>query len=135
MDEYLQATLFTVERDHIAISMRLTPGLEVLAKVLTAIDTSGDGVVSNAKQQAYAEKVRRDLSLSIDGSLPAVATRGFLIPNPGGDEARTRRNRAPLRTCRYRREARRRLVFENHHLPTISVYMANCLVPSDPASA
>jgi hydrogenase/urease accessory protein HupE len=28
---------------------------------------------------------------------------------------------------------RRRFVFENHHLPAISVYMANCLVPSDPS--
>ena len=80
LDEYLQATLFTVERDHIAISMRLTPGVEVFGKVLAAIDTRGDGVVSNAKQQAYAEKVRRDLSLSIDGSPLPLRLVDFTFP-------------------------------------------------------
>ncbi len=133
MDEYLQATLFTVERDHIAISMRLTPGVEVFAKVLAAIDTSGAGVVSNAKQQAYAEKVRRDLSLSIDDSPLPLRLVDFTFPTleemKQGIGEILLRFEVPIPPG----GARRRLVFENHHLPAISVYMANCLVPSDPS--
>ena len=133
LDEYLQATLFTVERDHIAISMRLTPGVEVFGKVLAAIDTRGDGVVSNAKRQAYAEIVRRDLSLSIDGSPLPLRLVDFTFPTleemkQGLGEIVLRFD-VPMPPI----GARRRLVFENHHLPAISAYMANCLVPSDPS--
>ena len=133
LDEYLQATLFTVERDHIVISMRLTPGVEVFGKVLAAIDTSGDGVVPKAKAREYAEKVRRDLSLSIDDSPLPLRLVDFTFPaleqmKQGLGEIVLRFN-VPIPPG----GSRRRLVFENHHLPAISVYMANCLVPSDPA--
>ena len=47
--------------------MRLTPGVDVSDRVLAAIDANGDGVISEAEQQAYAEHVSRDLSLKIDG--------------------------------------------------------------------
>src|SRR5207248_2503883 len=66
LDEYLQAALFTVEQDHVTVQMRLTPGVEVLGKALAAIDTNGDGVISESEQRDYAEHVRRDLSLAID---------------------------------------------------------------------
>ena len=84
------------------------------------------------KQQAYAEKVRRDLSLSIDGSPLPLRLVDFTFPaleemKQGLGEIVLRFERADSAGG-----SRRRLVFENHHLPAISVYMANCLVPSDP---
>ena len=44
LDEYLQATSFVVDGDHVEVQMRLTPGVEVFDRVLAAIDADGDGV-------------------------------------------------------------------------------------------
>jgi hypothetical protein len=67
LDEYLQATTFIVDGDHVEVQMRLTPGVQVSDRVLAAIDANGDGGISEAEQQAYAKHVSRDLSLEIDG--------------------------------------------------------------------
>jgi hypothetical protein len=37
-----------------------------LGKVLAVIDTNGDGVISESEHSGYAERVRRDLLLTID---------------------------------------------------------------------
>jgi hydrogenase/urease accessory protein HupE len=88
--------------------------------------------VSNTKQQAYAEKVRRDLSLSIDGSPLTLRLVDFTFPTlaemkQGLGEIVLHFD-APIPSG----GTKRRLAFENRHLPAISVYMANCLVPTDP---
>ena len=48
LDEYLQATTFIVDGDHVEAQMRLTPGVQVSDRVLAAIDANGDGVISEA---------------------------------------------------------------------------------------
>ena len=133
LDEYLQATLFTVERDHIAISMRLTPGVEVLPWCWPPSTPAAMASFQCRKQRAYAEKVRRDLSLSIDGRPVPLRLVEFTFPaleemKQGLGEIVLRFD-VPIPPG----GARRRLVFENHHLPAISVYLANCLVPTDPS--
>ena len=80
VDEYLQAAMFNVERDHVNLDLRLTPGIEVFAKVLAAVDLDGDGEISPAEQRTYAEEVRRDLSLSIDGSPAPLKLRSVTFP-------------------------------------------------------
>src|ERR1700730_19028692 len=67
LDEYLQATIISVEKDHIQASMRLIPGVAVSSVVLASIDTNWDGVISEAEQRTYAERVLRALSLTGDG--------------------------------------------------------------------
>src|SRR5690349_11776531 len=67
LDEYLQATLISVEKDRILAQIRLIPGVAVFPIVLASIDTDADGVISETEQRAYAERVLRDLSLTIDG--------------------------------------------------------------------
>ena len=54
-------------QDHVQASMRLIPGVAVSSRVIASIDTNGDGVISEAEQRAYAERVLRDLSLTVDG--------------------------------------------------------------------
>jgi hypothetical protein len=131
VDEYLQATLISVEKDHVEVFMRLTPGIAVSSLVLASIDTDADGVISQTEKRAYAERVLADLSLTVDGhrltprlvsvDFPEVAEMkeglgeiriAFTAALPGGGRDR-------------------RLVFENHHQRPIAAYLVNCLTPRD----
>src|SRR5258708_26785272 len=67
LDEYLQATMVRVEMDFVGAEIRLTPGIAVFPVVLASIDGDADGLISDAEQSAYAARVLRDLSLTIDG--------------------------------------------------------------------
>ena len=133
LDEYLQATLISVEKNSIQAQIRLVPGVAVLPVVLAGIDTDRNGVISEVEQRAYAQRVLHGLSLSMSGDrlnaklvamkFPAVEDMkeglGEIeleikaeLPLGGGD---------------------RKLIFENHHQRRIGVYLVNCLVPRDPA--
>jgi hypothetical protein len=67
LDEYLEATILSVEKDHVQASMRLIPGVAVSSSIIASIDSDGDGILSAAEQSAYAERVLGDLSLTVDG--------------------------------------------------------------------
>ena len=67
LDEYLQATLISIEKDQVQASMRLIPGVAVSSAVLASIDSNGDGVISETEGRAYAERVLSEVSLGIDG--------------------------------------------------------------------
>jgi len=132
LDEYLEATLVSVEKSRVQAELTLTPGVAVYPIVLADIDTNADGVISKTEQRTYAARVLRDLSLTIDGrplklqllstQFPAIEEMkdglgqfriefGADLPF-GGDT--------------------RRLIFENHHQSRIAAYQVNCLVPRDP---
>jgi hypothetical protein len=132
LDEYLQATTISVERDSVQAQIRLTPGVAVFPAVLASIDTNADHVVSEQEERAYAEAVLRDLSFTVDGNPlhPRLASTkfpkieemkeglgeiriDFFADLPGGS-------------------SNRKLVFENHHQSEIAAYLVNCLVPRDP---
>jgi hydrogenase/urease accessory protein HupE len=132
LDEYLQATTFSVARDHVEVRMRLTPGVAVLPQLLPLIDTNGDGVICQAEQQAYADRVRGEVSLAIDATPLPLRLASITFPKLEdmkaglGDIVLNFEAEVP------KGGANRRLVFENHHQPAISVYLANCLVARDP---
>jgi len=67
LDEYLQATIFSVEKDRVQAFMRLIPGVAVSSIVIPSIDTNGDGIISDTERRSYAQRVLGDLSLSMDG--------------------------------------------------------------------
>lgn len=67
LDEYLEATIISVENDRVQIQIRVTPGVAVFPIVLANIDRDANGVISEAEQRAYAERPLRDLSLTVDG--------------------------------------------------------------------
>ena len=131
LDEYLEATLLSVEPDRVEASMRLVPGVAVSSAVIAGIDTNGDGVLSEAEQQAYAERVSRDVSLSVD-SRPLVLH--LVSANfPSLEEMKQGIGEIQLELAAKlpRGAADRRLRFENHHQGAIAVYLVNCLVPHD----
>jgi hypothetical protein len=67
LDEYLQATSISVEKNSIQAQIRLVPGVAVLPVVLAGIDTDHNGIISDAEQRAYAHGVLHGLSLSMSG--------------------------------------------------------------------
>jgi len=132
LDEYLQAALISLEKDHVQVAMRLVPGVAVSDFVLKSIDTNADGVISQSEQQAYAERVLRDVSLAIDARQlrPRIISMEF---------PRVEDMREGLGEIRIEFSAdfplggpKRSLTFENHHQRAIAAYLVNCLVPRDP---
>jgi hypothetical protein len=131
LDEYLQATILSVDSGRVDATMRLVPGIAVSAAVIASIDTNGDGIISEAEQQAYAQRVLRDLSLSIDGQ--PLALRLVSASFPSLEEIRQGIGEIQIEFTADspRGGVNRRLIFENHHQSGIAVYLVNCLVPRD----
>jgi hypothetical protein len=131
LDEYLQATILSVDASQVEGSMRLVPGVAVSSAVIAGIDTNGDGNLSADERQAYAQHVLRDLSLSIDGR--PLTLHLVSASYPSLDQMRQGVGEIQLEFTAGtpRGGANRRLVFENHHQSKISVYLVNCLVPGD----
>lgn len=132
LDEYLQATTISLEKDRVQAQIRLTPGVAVFPIVFASIDSDADGIISEAEQHAYAERVLRDLSLTIDGDrvqLRLVSSRASNV-----QEMMDGRGEIQLDVDANVPHGGhdRRLVFENHHESRIAAYLVNCLVPSDP---
>jgi hypothetical protein len=132
LDEYLQASTISVEKDRVQAQIRLTPGVAVFPIVLAKIDTDADGVISEAEQRAYAERVLGDLSLTIDGD----RLRLRLVSSKFATAEQMKEGRGDIR-LKFNADVprsglNRRIIFENHHLSPIAVYLVNCLVPCDP---
>jgi HupE / UreJ protein len=121
-----------VDGDHVEVQMRLTPGVEVFDRVLAAIDANRDGVISEAEQQAYAEHVSRDLSLKIDGYPLQIRLVSSTFPKLEEIKEGLGDILLNIEAHLPKGGLNRRLTFENHHLNAISVYLVNCLIPSDP---
>ncbi len=131
LDEYVQASKISVGKDRVTVELRLTPGVKVLSRVLAAIDPNGDGVISPDEQRAYAERVRRDLSLRLDGT--RLPLRLVAVGFPSIDEMKEGLGeiRLDFDAAVPAGASNRRLTFENHHQRDIAVYLANVLVPQD----
>ena len=123
VDEYLQGTLISIEKDRIQVEMTLTPGVAVLPAVLAAIGTDGN---------AYALRVLGDLSLRIDDQV--LTPRLLSVKFPDSEEMRDGRGeiRIEFDVALPSGGPQRKLIFENHHLSRIAAYQVNCLVPRDP---
>jgi hypothetical protein len=132
LDEYLQAALISVEKDRVQVFLRLVPGVAVSSSVLAGIDTNADGVISRAEQQAYAERVLGDLSLTAEGN--RLRPRLVSVHFPAVEEMKEGLGeiRIELSADLPRGGPNRRLVLENAHQGRIAAYLVNCLVPRDP---
>jgi len=132
LDEYLQATLISVEKDRIQGEMRLTPGVAVFPSVLRTIDTDSDGAISEREAQAYAERVLGDLSLSIDARRLPLRLVSFKIPEIQDMKEGLGAIQIEFTADVARNSLHRKLIFENHHQGRVAAYLVNCLVPNDP---
>ena len=133
IDEYLQATVLSLETNRVTASMRLIPGVLVAPSVIATIDTDHDGVFSKDETNAYAERVLQDLSIAIDGRSLKAQLDASTFPN-----ASQLRDGVGEILIRYHvdlpasNDASRRFRLANHHLNTGSVYLVNVEVTQVP---
>jgi hypothetical protein len=134
LDEYLQATTFSIGKERIEAQLRLTPGVAVLPAVLAVIDTDGDGVITEAEGRAYARRVLAELSLSIDSEPRSLELTAVDFPSIEWMRKGMGEIRIDFATgVPGGGRSTHQLSFENRHQRAISAYLVNCLVPDDPA--
>ena len=132
LDEYLQATTISVSRDRVQVQMRLAPGVAVVSTVLDSLDADANGLISELEQRAYAERVLRDVSFTVDGE--RVPLRLVSSSFASVDELRRGlgENTLDFDATVPSGSGNRRLVFTNTHRQRIAAYLVNALVPRDP---
>lgn len=132
LDEYLQATRVAVATNRIDVSIDLTPGVAVVSNVLAEIDTNHDAQLSESERQAYVGRLLNDLRAELDGQHLKLTLVEATFPTiaemkDGLGIIRVKASVAidalPPGTHTF--------TLTNGHLPKISVYLVNALVPKD----
>jgi hypothetical protein len=134
LDEYLQATLVTIEPSGLRLQINLTPGVAVADRVLTRIDRDHDGVISTNEAAAYAESVRRDLVVMRDRHKLALNLTASSFPTPS--ELRTGSGIIQLEFSAGLdplSPGAHKFSLKNRHLPSVSVYLFNAAQPRSTA--
>lgn len=131
LDEYLQATMLRVEKGSVGAEIRLTPGVAVFPAVLANIDTDANGLLSDVEGNAYAERVLRDLSLTIDGDPVRLRLVSAKFAKTGEMKEGLGEIQLEFRADLPPGGPNRRLVFKNHHQSGMAAYLVNTLIPRD----
>jgi hypothetical protein len=129
-DEYLQATLVAIEPSGVRLQINLTPGVAVAEQVIAEIDRDRDGAISENEAAAYAELLKRDLTLRMDGQDLEFKLTASEFVEPA--ELRTGSGTIQMEFCAILRPLAtgpHRLTFENRHLTSMSVYLINASQP------
>jgi hypothetical protein len=132
LDEYLQATLISVDTDRVDLEINLTPGIAVASEVFGWIDTNRDREISPAEGESYARQMLSSVALSVDGrSVPVtlVDTRFPLFSDMSQGTGTIRLRATATIPAAY---GFHQVSFLNVHRPEASVYLVNALVPSNP---
>lgn len=131
LDQYLQVAQIALAPDGVRIELRLIPGVQVADRICTLIDTDGDGQFTTVEEQAYAQRVWQDITLSFNGvNAPLMLSQ---LQFPGQQEMREGLGTIRLTfvaTITLRAADHQQLNFRNNHLPELGVYLVNALVPT-----
>jgi hypothetical protein len=130
LDEYLQATLVTIEPGEVRLQINLTPGVAVAEQVLPRIDCNRDGVISTNEATAYATLFIRDLSLRLDQRKIELKLSSSNFPAP--TELRTGLGIIQIELSAIIGSlpaGPHTLLLENRHLRILSVYLFNAAQP------
>ena len=130
LDEFLQATFIEVGTNQISLSLSLTPGVDVAKQVIPQIDGNLDGSLSPQEIASYAERVRTELSLTVDSRSQRLVLAGFEFPDVSEMKDGVGVISLQFTAITTNLSAgTHRLRFLNGHQTNISVYLANALVP------
>jgi hypothetical protein len=129
-DQYLQATLVAIEPSGVRLQINLTPGVAVAEQVIAKIDRNRDDAISKNEAVAYAELLKRDLTLRMDGRiLELKLTASEFVPpaelrtGSGTIQMEFSAISSPLGPGPHK------LTLENRHLSVMSVYLINAAQP------
>ena len=128
-DEYVQALKVAVSPERIVLQIGLTPGTEVAPEVIPTIDSDGDGRISPLEAERYGRLVLGSVSVSVDGSTPAVTLTRVDAPTVGALAAGNGTIHVEGALDVVGAPGRHELVVRNAHAPERSVYLANALLP------
>ncbi|SDD98610.1 HupE / UreJ protein [Mucilaginibacter pineti] len=129
----MQATTISLTSDKVFLELRLTPGTDVAARIIKAIDLNGDQQFSEGEKRAYLNKLNRDVSLAMDGHTAWLKLVSSTFSNVEdlkegiGDVIID--YEADITTPGFAHQ----LIFKNQHYSSIAVYMVNTLLPVDTA--
>jgi hypothetical protein len=131
LDQYLQVAQIALTPGGVRVELRLVPGAQIADRIFALIDLDDDGQISSAEEQAYALRVLQDVALDADGRRAALALTGVQFPsrdemNEGVGAIRL----ALAAEAAFGVAGEHQLSFRNDHLPELSVYLANVLVPA-----
>jgi nickel/cobalt exporter len=82
IDEYVQNTYIDPAPDRTTLELNLTPGVLVAPQIVALIDANGDGEISEAEGDAYANEVLRDISLEVDDEPQSLTLTSSQFPTP-----------------------------------------------------
>ena len=109
----------------------MIPGAQVADRIFTLMDTDRDGQLSATEEQAYVESVLKDLALEVNSQrqplkLLSVAFSARHEMKEGVGAIRlTLTAETPLGAA-----GNHQLFFHNNHLPELSAYLINAIVPA-----
>ena len=129
LDEYLQAMLVVIEPSGIRLQINLTPGVEVAGQVLARIDRDHDGAISTDDAAAYAELLKRDLNVRLDGHIVGLKRIAYEFPEPGDLRTGLHIIQVEFAATSDFDAGPHKLIVENRHVPAISVYLFNAAKP------
>jgi hypothetical protein len=131
LDQYLQVAQIALSPGGARVDLRLIPGVQVADRVFALIDVDGDGQISPAEEQAYAQRVLQDIALEVDGRSAPLALAGVQFPSRREMNEGTGTIRLDLAAAAAMDAAgEHQLSLRNDHLPELGVYLANALVPA-----
>jgi hypothetical protein len=133
LDEYLEATMISLEKDRVAVEIRLSPGVAVAPFVIATIDRDGNGAISNTEEMACVEQVLGNVSMSLDGDVLPL----HLVSKTFARVQDMREGQGEIllefsADIPSRGRGARKLLFENNYQHQIGAYLMNATVPSDP---
>lgn len=134
LDEYLQAARVSVATNRIEVSLNLTPGVAVASQVCAVIDQDGDGKFSTDERATYARHVLKGTLTALNGKPLNLRIEESTFPQldemtngVGVIRIKAVADIAPLSSGHHA------FNLTNGHLPALSVYLVNALVPKDRA--
>ncbi len=120
LDEYLQATILSIESGSVQATLRMVPGVAVAPAVIAAIDSNHDGLLSEEEQRRYAEAVLADLRLQEDGQALPLHLESALFPTTEAMQGGTGEIQIGFSAHLRSASGEHELAFENHHRSDIS---------------
>ncbi len=129
-DQYLQATLVVIEPRGVRLEINFTPGVAIAEQVVARIDRDRNGEISENEAAAYADSLKRDLTLRIDGRKLELRLAGFEFVPP--EELRTGSGIIEMEfsaSFGALTPGAHTLALKNRHLTAIGVYLINAVQP------